>query len=147
MGVIAESGVGGAEFKFVATSKDAGGLVIAKAAPNTSPAGLASSAGEAVAAPKSNTAGEEAGKRLPAVPVSCPGVWGWAGAEICIGDSGEATGAGGNEDAVGVTPVPRAMLSKGGGVMEEELLSLRIGSWSRIWAKRDGGAEGETSAD
>ena len=61
LGVIAESGVGGAEFKFVATSKDAGGLVIAKAAPNTSPAGLASSAGEAVAAPKSNTAGEEAG--------------------------------------------------------------------------------------
>ena len=44
-------------------------------------------------------------------------------------------------------PVPRVMLSKGGGVIEDELLSFRIGSWRRIWAKREGGAEGETSAD
>ena len=45
---------------------------------------------------------------------------------ICIGDTGEAAQAVENAVAVAV-----AIVSRGGGVMEEELLSLRIGSRSK----------------
>ena len=43
--------------------------------------------------------------------------------------------------AVDAAPI---WMSKGGGVMEEELLSFRIGSRRRNWAKGGGATSGET---
>ena len=53
------------------------------------------------------------------------------GAEICIGDSGDAAAIGEVAAAAAAAAATAAILSMGGGVMEEELLSFRIGSRSK----------------
>ena len=55
------------------------------------------------------------------------------GAEICIGDSGDAAAIGevAAAAAAAAAAATAAILSMGGGVMEEELLSFRIGSRSK----------------
>ena len=113
-------------------SKDAEGLAIAKDAPKTSvELGLESRGAGCAAAPKSNRDAVDEDGKSPAVTAlgGRTGVLGCVGveAEICIGDSGDAADDGEKDAGAAAAAAAEAIFSRGGGVMEQELLSLWMG--------------------